>query len=285
MTNYSIEPYARKEDATTIQPVSPELITPQDIIAGKLDPELKAIARAIARYAKPIFWFYHNEPFLQFGGYGPDGTWPRPLCDRFPKQCDRARMFGNPKRPDGPERFIAFARHIHDVVEGEIRSAGKRSPIVWVMAALSMGEQNVPGFYSEYYPGNAYVDWHAFNWYPLEKDGASIGRYESISVSSGWKDAMALAPRKPVLIREFGVSSLEGDRSSWFEAFYKDVRTNSAMKNLAGFLYWQEGQRSQAGPSIRTRIPLAVDAETVRKAWQGELAAHPDYWHSDLRLR
>lgn len=278
---YGIETYARKEDSKTISALPAGVVTPDDIIDGKIDTELKTIARSIANFGRPIFWLYHREPFLQFGGYGPDGTWPRPLCDKYPKQCNRTTIFGDKAKPDGPERYIASARHIHTVVESEIARLGSKSPIIWVMGALSEGERAYPGFYTEYFPGNQYVDWHAFNWYPLEKEGATIQRYESISQSPGWKEAVALDNKKPILIVEFGVSSLQGDRSGWFQSFFEDVRTNPAMKNLAGFIYWQEDVRYQQGESIRTRVPLTPAEERV---WNEEVKAHPDYWNSILRF-
>ena len=280
VSTYTIETYALNEDSDSTSPL-PEKVTPQDIIDGKVDAELKEVARAIANFGKPILWLYHREPFLQFGGYGPDGTWPRPLCDRFPQQCNRTALFGTPQKPDGPERYIAVARHIHDLVESEIKRLGKESPIIWVMGALSTGELNYPGFYTEYYPGNVYVNWHAFNWYPMETEGASLNRYQSISKSPGWKEAMTLDPSKPVLILEFGVSSLLGDRNKWFQAFFNDIRTNPAMENLAGFIYWQEEQRYQQGSAIRTRIPKTTAEEN---AWKEEIQKYPQYWNSALRF-
>lgn len=280
LSTYGIETYVRGEDAEIISPIPQGKITPQDIIDGKVDAELQEIAKAIADSGKPILWLYHEEPYLQFGGYGEDGTFPLPLCDRTPG-CSLTEMFGDKSKKDGPERYIALARHIHNIVEGEIKRLGRESPIVWVMGALSTGELNYSGFYTEYYPGNNYVDWHAFNWYPMEKEGAKITQYESISQSPGWKEALVLDPGKPILIREFGVSSLQGDRSAWFQAFFNDVRANPAMKNLAGFIYWQEDIRYQQGEPIRTRIPLTVTEENV---WKQEVKEYPDYWNSTLRF-
>lgn len=261
----------------------------QDIIDGRIDVELRQVARAIADWGRPIFWFYHREPRIQFGGYGPKGDLPRGLCAMEPPPGvpERVReptpeqlghrcnfdQYGDPRKLDGPERYVAVARRIHDVVEGEIRAMGKDSPITWVMGGIV--EHASPGFYTRHYPGESYVDWHAFDWYPWPPR-----EYVSLSASPGWREASRLAPDKPILLMELGVSHgegrrLEADRAAWFRAFFNDLRTNPAMRNLAALLYWQD-------TAAKARLsPSRPDA----RVWQEEIRAVPRFWHSQVKTR
>lgn len=279
VSTFAVETVVRVEDANGVREIPPDAITPQGILDGVIDADLRTAARLIAAFDKPIFWLYHREPLLQFGGYGADGTWPRPLCERNPNKCGMTAMFGDPAVEDGPERYRVVARHLYDTVENEIRAQGKKSKIIWVMGALSSWELEQRGFYTAWYPGSSYVDWHAFNWYPLEIGAKSIRKYESLSLTTGWQEAMALDPEKQVLILEFGVSANKGDRSAWFKSFFEDVRTNSAMKDLRGLIYWQEHARNQGGELIQTRVPK-TEAESM--VWRTEIEAYPDFWAPNL---
>lgn len=278
VTSYGIEA-ALKEGAA---------FTNQDLLDGRIDSALRQVARDIAHWGRPIFWFYQREPRFQFGGYGLKGNLRQGMC-AMPPEARRALeppeptrqqlnhpcnydQYGDRTRLDGPERYVAVARHIHDVVEDEIRRIGKESNITWVMGGVV--EYLSPGFYTQHYPGDSYVDWHAFDWYPWPPS-----EYTSLSRSPGWREAMRLAPHKPILLMEFGVSHGEGRslstvRATWFQSFVRDVSTNPAMKNLAAVLYWQDVH-------AKTRLaPGYPDAG----AWRREIEANPRFWHSRVSV-
>ena len=137
--------------------------TVQDVIDGKLDAELRQIAAEIARWGRPLLWLYQREPAGQWAGYGPDGMQRVGQCrvEGGNDTCDRT-AYGDPDTLDGPERYVDFHRHVHDVVEGELARLGRPTTITWVMGAVIIGEA---GWYTAHYPGNEYVDWHAIDLY------------------------------------------------------------------------------------------------------------------------
>lgn len=286
-TSYGIEAAAQNGEANSTIIDFTNKITPQDIIDGKVDAQLKEIAKQIAVSGKPIFWRYHREPFLQFGGYGPDGTWTLAMCDYHETRepfCNPKSMFGDINVLDGPERYIAMHKRIHDVVEGEIKQIGLQSTIIWVMGSVSEGERKIDGFYKSYYPGNDYVDWHSFNWYPDADNGCPQG-YNSISQDIGWKEAMELASDKPVLILEFGVPAVSDgcNRVPWFKSFFNDVHDNTEMKNLKGLIYWQESLDTNTGNYENLNTVLPQTNEEV-EIWENEINENPQYWVSQLKI-
>lgn len=288
VTTYGIETAVQKGEANSTIINFANKITPQDIIDGKIDLQLKEIARQIAVSGMPIIWNYHREPSLQFGGYGQDGTWTIAMCDYHETRepfCNTKSMFGDINVLDGPERYIAMHRHIHDVVEGEIKNTGLKSPIIWVMGAVSEGERKIEGFYKGYYPGNDYVDWHSFNWYPNAELGCPQ-IYKSISTDAGWKEAMELASDKPVMILEFGVSASLKDcnRVPWFKSFFDDLHNNPEMKKIKGMIYWQESLDTDTGnfKNLNTILPQSAEESEL---WKNEIRQNPDFWLSSLIIK
>ena len=102
--------------------------TNEDIVAGKIDNELKQVAREIANWGRPILWLYQREPMVQF-----------PVLPSTVAKGDDAK----------PQLYIDVHRHIHDVVENEIKVMGKQSTITWVMGGII--EYGFKGFYTSYY--------------------------------------------------------------------------------------------------------------------------------------
>ena len=266
------------------------LFTPQDIINGKIDNELKQVAQEIKKWGRPIFWLYPREPLPQpgpgydGGGYGPKGTETsqevagRTTCQKVPGTPGEGYVcpalynnygcstVGDAMCLDGPERYRDMNKHIHDVVESVAPNH-----LTWVMGA-NTGWQK--GQYKMFYPENKYVDWHAFDRYEGGEDLSQFDPYNSWSKHILWDEALSLGD-KPIMILEFGVYKKSGERlnnrEKWFKAFLNDVRTNPKMKNLKAFMYWQVHD---------TRIE---SSDLATQAWQQEIKAHPNFWLSSVK--
>ena len=276
------------------------VFTPQDIIDGKIDAELRTLARDIKAWGKPVFWMYPREPIIQpgwgydGGGYGPSGS--DKYMDIIEASCpglevcpqlfnqyqssygDSCSTPGDNKCRDGRERYRDMCRHIHDVVESECPGC-----VTWVMGAM-VPDIETDG-YKSYYPGSAYVDWHAFDLYPA---GEQAPKPFDQAVGPYWAEALSI-DNKPVMIVEFGLHSytkLPGDgqprnipvdRASWFEDFFEKVRTTPA--KLGAVIYWQMG--SEAFDGSNTRIETG---DAAAAAWRAELQANPSFWLSEVTL-
>jgi hypothetical protein len=243
------------------------------VIAGAIDAELEQVADVVSDWGRPTFFLYQREPVLQFPGYGPTGD---AFSHELQEDDDRTGQYGDPTKLDGPERFIAVHRRIHDVIEGHIAKLDRRSNITWVMGAVVVSE---PEIYSAYYPGNSYVDWHAFDVYHgvVEEGVTPPCNNWGANVANRWKEAMALAADKPVLLVEFGASLAQCDRPVFFEDFFAQVRGGS-FDRLGGLLYWQWNE-----PPFDTYLGLS-GKDPASDAWRAELAAQPGQWSSCVLL-
>jgi len=273
---------------------------PQSIIDRSVDSEIKEVAREIKKFKKPIFWVFQREPMNQpawgfdGGGYGKNGLNKRgEILDEtclgkdiedcpelynqydssFGTNCD---TLGEVMCLDGPERYRDAARHIHDLVESECSDC-----VTWVAGAGNDFSENG---YKKYYPGNEYIDWHAFDIYfgyhPYTK-------YASLSFLKAWSEAIELAD-KPILILELGVwpetiveeemgdlKSKPIDRKKWFEDFFEDIKTNPGMKNLKGFIYWQRDFLD---------VDLSIiEGDPAASAWKREIDENPGFWLSNIQ--
>jgi hypothetical protein len=251
--------------------------TVDGIIAGAVDEELRQVADVISDWGRPIFWLYQREPSIQFPGYGPTGDLMAWECNEE-LGCNRSNQFGDPELEDGPERFVALHRRIHDVMEGHIADLGRRSNLTYVMGAII---DSSPGSYTRFYPGDDYVDWHALDVYHgISDEGGAPDcglRWDDL-VASRWAEAMALAPDLPVAIVEFGSHRTNCDRAAYFEDFFASLGSDGDYANLGAIWYWQCGDEV-----FDTYLgPAGSDAGT--EAWRAELEAHPESWSNCVRL-
>lgn len=257
--------------------------SPQQIIEGLANYLLQDMADAIQSANVPVMLAYPREPELQpqvgfdGGGYGPKGDQLRTEVD------DAFGAYGctdenDPMCLDGPERYRDMCRHIHNVVEA--RAPGIAT---WVAGAavLFWPGQTTDNHYRLFYPGDAYVDWHAINVYPAvagqTDDPRPMSKWAEI-VDGMWAEIGATNSSKPVIIAEFGVHSQSGSRDAWFRDFFIQARTNTRYRNLKAFMYWQMGTDAFDGSNCRIRT---TDSEA--RTWRTEVSQNSNFWLSDAR--
>ena len=265
-----------------------DTISPQAVIDGKIDHILKEIAKKIKAWNRPLFWLYQREPRIQPGpttpgigmnmGFGYDGggyglRGNETYRDVRKRRGNPKAEYGDPKKLDGPERYVDAARHIHDVVESIAPDH-----VTWVSGAsinlnlvekeLKIKNTGAVTTYADFYPGDKYVDWHAFDYYSVAKDS-----FED-DIKSLWNEIMKVNPDKPVMILEFGVFKTMGSRARWFKDFFKSIKTTH--RQVSAFFYWQSS--SEEGEDERTRID---SRDPAREIWRNEMKK--DWWVSNVR--
>ena len=265
--------------------VTPRRFLPQQIIEGQADETLTKAAEAIKAASVPVMLAYPREPEVQprdgfdGGGYGPKG-------DKLRGEVDDAygayggRDKNNPMCLDGPERYRDMCRRIHDVIEGKAPGVA-----TWVAGAavLFWPGQTTDNHYELFYPGDAYVDWHAVDIYPVSVGQTDDDRPKPMKkwaevVDRMWAEITATNPKKPVIISEFGVHPQAGGRDGWFRDFFTEVRTNAKYCNLKAFIYWQMGRDAFDGSNCRIRT---TDSEAA--TWKTEMSANRTFWLSDVK--
>lgn len=263
--------------------VVPRGYSPQQIIEGEADPLLAEVADAIKSASVPVMLAYPREPELQprigfdGGGYGPRGDKLRGEVD------DQYGAYGctdrdDPMCLDGPERYRDMCRRIHDVIE-------KHAPGIatWVAGAAVTfwpGQETSTQHYELFYPGDAYVDWHAINVYPAwsgDSDDLQASKKWAEVVDPIWTEITRASPDKPVIITEFGLHSEAGVRDAWFQDFFTEARANPKYRNLKAFIYWQMGVDAFDNSNCRIRT-----ADPEADTWAIEISTNRAFWISDV---
>jgi Glycosyl hydrolase family 26 len=168
-----------------------------DIASGRYDTMLRARARALHAYARPVLLRLAHEP------NGDWYTWSAHY-DRGP------RVAGNTAAT-----YVSAWRHVHEV----FADAGAGN-VAWVWSP------NFRDFPAEngadhYYPGDDVVDW------------VGIDAYNGGSSTSGtaWTGIgqligplyAAYAPRKPIMLTEVGSADAGGDKAAWVDGLAAEL--------------------------------------------------------------
>ncbi len=163
------------------------------ILSGSYDAMIRARADGMKALGAPVFlrWCWEMN-----------GNW-------YP--CDGTHN-NTPGTTDGPAKFVAAWRHIHDLF-----AAQGATNVVWVW---SPNNDNVPSVswnhFTNYYPGDEYVDWvgiDGYNWGSTRS--WSTWRSFSSLFSSVYS---AYAARKPIMIAETSSAEQGGNKADWITA-------------------------------------------------------------------
>ena len=185
------------------------------IIAGRFDKDLRAWGTAAADFGAPLLVEYGTEM---------NGFWFSWNATHNGKQ-------------HGARKFRRAYRHIVDVV----RSRGADN-VSWVFHVNDTDQPRKPWNRLErYYPGNHYVDWLATSVYgaltPQERWNQSFAR----GMNRVYPRLRSLAPGKPIIVSEFGVTD-GNDRVSpttWARKAL-DALIRSDRPRVRGFSWWNE---------------------------------------------
>jgi len=277
LTFYGIEYSSRSQD--------PSLrTTAQGILEGKVDQEILNVANQIKQFGKPLFWVYQREPRNQpnlspnqffgydCGGYGPRGDLT--FSEALQRGSDGKSDYGDRSKYDGPERCRDASRYIHDLVERV--TPGQ---VTWVMSALLVQDAGIEyeeavkkkaaprTTYEDFYPGDAYVDWLALDFYTGNPNGSFYN-----DITTTWSELQRISPTKPVMLVEFGVIRTrfpDFDRSAWYQNFFQSLK--STYKQIHALLHWQD------------KDIAVLPNEPAALAWRQEIASNPNYWLSCAR--
>lgn len=189
------------------------------ILDGHYDDYIDTWAKGLRDFGKPVL--------LRFG-HEMNGDWyPWAGAANGGGQSDG---FGDPTLPDGPERFVAAYRYIHDRF-----TAQGADNVLWVWCpnapfstmVRALGEWNRV---AAYYPGDAYVDWLGFDGYNWgasaygQRFNATWTSFDEIFAES-YAELQAINAEKPIIIGEFASTEEGGDKAAWIADAFASIRT------------------------------------------------------------
>jgi hypothetical protein len=121
--------------------------------------------------------------------------------------------------------FVAAWKHVHDL----FRKAGANN-IIWMWSP-----HPAYGFFKEYYPGDAYVDYvgiGTLNYGPV----ASWAKWWSFDEIFGKYYQDLAAFKKPIVLTEFASLAYGGNRNKWYDDALKNIPLKyPAVKGLLFF--------------------------------------------------
>jgi Glycosyl hydrolase family 26 len=162
------------------------------ILDGSQDAVIRAAADRIRAYDAPVLL----RPWYEMNGDWWEGSFQG--------------VFNNdPGQTNGPAKYIAAWRRLHDVFAAQ--GAGNA---VWVWSPnCSDWPAEAWNHWTNYYPGDAYVDWVAcdeYNW-----GGGSWASFRGLF--GGTPSVYADYPQKPFMISETASCDAGGDKAAWIE--------------------------------------------------------------------
>ena len=197
-------------DWNTNHPLYYEKSMLPDIIAGKYDDYIDQWAEDIKKLDQTILLRFaaemNVENFSWSGARNGGG---------------RKDGYGDPDMPDGPEIYVAAYRRVHDRFKAkEVNNA------LWVWTPIKWGAPFEPwNHYTNYYPGNEYVDIVAmdeYNWGTSQ----TWGQWKSFN-EMYWQlysELTRLYPDKILIVGEFSSSEKGGDKARWIKESFKDIK-------------------------------------------------------------
>lgn len=189
------------------------------ILEGQYDAYIDSWAKGLRDFGKPVL--------LRFG-HEMNGNW-YPWSGAANGGGETAG-FGDPTKPDGPERYVAAYRYIHE----RFRQQGADN-VLWVWCpnapfddmVRALGDWNHP---AAYYPGDDVVDWLGFDGYNWgasaygQRFNATWQSFDAIFGDS-YAALQAINPEKPILIGEFASTEEGGDKAAWIRDAFAAIRT------------------------------------------------------------
>jgi hypothetical protein len=225
----------------------------QDVIDGNLDVLIRDWASNTRLLGSPIFVRLGWEMNIQksyWGGatnFGPHGnqTWD--------KVDNLYTYYGDPKKPDGPERYVDAWRHIHNIFENE----GTKNAI-WVWCPHHRSDPDVEWNKPEnYYPGDEYVDWVGCDLYNGGYVKRPAGRLMSFDELFRTYYGTALYRQyqnKPFILAEVGClqnvpADVSGDKASWIRDAYDSIR--NLYPNIKAVCWFSKDKRASGEQNWR----------------------------------
>jgi hypothetical protein len=226
--------------------------SPQKIIDGRFDAELKAYARAVKAFGPPILMEWGTEA---------NGDW-----FQWSGACNGGATlngYGKPNYPDGPERVRDAYRHIVDLFRGEGADF-----VTWV---FHMNGESAPdgawNRHARYYPGDDYVDWIGVSVYgaltPAEVAQGYTPSFASI-MDKAYPELVALSANKPIALLEFGVTQYSG-KAKWLRHTLSQI---AAMRwpKIKAISSWNDRWQNADGTFSNLRIDSSPAALAAFKA-------------------
>ena len=224
------------------QNVEEPVFSLQAIIEGQFDSDLRNWCISARNFATPLLAEYGTEVNGEWFPW--NGVW---------NGGGKTAGYGNPSKPDGPERFRDAYRHIIQ----SCRDEGADN-ITWV---FHIDVSDVPNeewnAFENYYPGDEWIDWIGISNYGPQTPQTDYWEEFRDGMNAVYPRLDALTANKPIFIAEFGVTKNNplGDQAEWARAALTDL-TSFRWPRIIGFSWWNEWWQNDDNPAHDTNMRL-----------------------------
>lgn len=191
----------------------------QKIVEGGFDEFLSAWASEINDFGKPVMVTFGMEM---------NGDW-FPWSGKFQGAGGTSR-FGDPKRADGLERYVATYRHIIQL----FRDGGVEN-VSWVFQPNWNSLPNEAWNSIEaYYPGDEYIDWVGVSAYGALVNTDPWRSFRSV-MGHVYSELTSSFPDKPLMLAEWGVNEgrSTSDKMHWYASALRKLQTTYPKVRMA----------------------------------------------------
>lgn len=227
-----------------------KLFTLAHVLRGDFDADFRAWADGAHSFGSPLLVEFGTEV---------NGSW-------FPWN---GKWNG---KQQGAARFRDAYRHIVDVMRGQ-----GATNITWVFHVNGDDSPTASwNRFENYYPGDAYVDWIAVSAYGAQTPAEKwCGSFRS-SLDAAYPRLTAMAPSKPLIVAELGVTSRNPlcDQGAWARAALTDL-TGLRWPRVAGFSWWNEQWQNDDNPAHDTDMRIQ-DNPALAQAFRELVGGNPN---------
>jgi hypothetical protein len=147
----------------------------------------------------------------------------------------------DPGTTNGPAKYVAAWRHIHDIFVQE-----GATNAVWVWTVNNQSVPNAPwNDVAQYYPGDTYVDWVGIDGYNWGSSESWSGWYSFSSLFAPVYDRYHTA--KPVMIVETASVESGGSKAGWIANAMADM--NTTLPDIAAIVWFDANKEHDWRPN------------------------------------
>lgn len=204
------------------------------LLQGAFDDDFRAWGAAAAAFNSPLIVEFGPE--MNGSWYPWNGSW---------SGGGATKGYGDPKLPDGPERFRDAYRRIITLM----RKEGARN-IIWV---FHVNYKDWPdeqwNRFENYYPGDRYIDCLGVSIYGAQQPVQEHWPAFDELMEPVYRRLVKLSKVKPIIVAEFGVTAnaAGGSQAQWAQNALEQL-IGGRWPRVIGFAWWNAAWQNDANP-------------------------------------
>ncbi len=239
ISEYGITPLIRIMPRSSFRNQKQSDYTLYDIATGVYDNELITWAQQARDTNTPLLITFApemNGDWFSWGGrHNGGGT---------------TDDYGDTTTADGPEVYKDAYRHIITLFKEQ-----QASNVSWLFQINATPAPhrawNTP---ENYYPGDEYIDWLGISVYGATTQREQTTAFDTL-LAPAYEQVTNLAPNKPVMIAEFGITERDS-KPSWIQTALTSI-ASELYPNVQAISYWHESWGSG-----NSAVELRIDSST-----------------------